>query len=96
MLQFCNGDRCNVPSTYSSSFIRYISKTTLNITTEKKLNTGSGNIGKGEINNRLCHFKDNMDIFDFQLTEYQMRIIDSVNINSRIRYDSDNCEWDQL
>ena len=44
----------------------------------------------------INHFKDNMDIFDFQLTEYQMRIIDSVNINSRIRYDSDNCEWDQL
>lgn len=42
------------------------------------------------------HFKDNMKIFDFQLSDDQMRIIDSMNINSRTRYDSDNCEWDRL
>lgn len=42
------------------------------------------------------HFKDNMNIFDFELDERQMRIIDSMNINARTRYDSDNCEWDQL
>lgn len=42
------------------------------------------------------HFKDNMKIFDFQLSDVQMRIIDSMNINSRTRYDSDNCEWDRL
>ena len=42
------------------------------------------------------HLKDNLDIFDFELTDYQMKIIDSVNINARTRYDSDNCEWDRL
>lgn len=42
------------------------------------------------------HFKDNMNIFDFELDERQMKIIDSMNINARTRYDSDNCEWDQL
>ena len=42
------------------------------------------------------HFRDNMNVFDFQLTEEQMRIIDSMNINARTRYDSDNCEWDRL
>ena len=44
----------------------------------------------------LEHLRDNMDVFDFQLTDNQMKIIDSVNINARTRYDSDNCEWDRL
>lgn len=44
----------------------------------------------------LSHFKENMDIFNFKLTNEQMKIIDSMNINSRTRYDSDNCEWDRL
>lgn len=42
------------------------------------------------------HFINNLDIFDFELTEQQMNTIDSLNINSRTRYDSDNCEWDRL
>lgn len=44
----------------------------------------------------LEHLRDNMDVFDFQLTDNQMKIIDSININARTRYDSDNCEWDRL
>ena len=44
----------------------------------------------------LQHFKDNMNVFDFVLSDTQMKIIDSMNINSRTRYDSDNCEWDRL
>lgn len=44
----------------------------------------------------ISHLKNNMNIFDFELTDTQMKIIDSVNINSRTRYDSDNCEWDRL
>ena len=44
----------------------------------------------------LEHLKDNMDVLDFLLTDNQMKIIDSVNINARTRYDSDNCEWDRL
>lgn len=42
------------------------------------------------------HFKNNMDIFDFALSDVQMKVIDSMNINARTRYDSDNCEWDRL
>lgn len=44
----------------------------------------------------IKHFKDNMEIFDFTLSDNQMKIIDSININARTRYDSDNCEWDRL
>lgn len=42
------------------------------------------------------HFKENMRIFDFELSDEQMEVINSVNINARTRYDSDNCEWDRL
>ncbi len=44
----------------------------------------------------IKHFKDNMGVFDFELSDAQMKIIDSMNINARTRYDSDNCEWDRL
>lgn len=35
----------------------------------------------------------NMDIFDFELSHDDMKKIDSVNINSRLRYDPDNCDF---
>ena len=44
----------------------------------------------------ISHFKGNMNVFDFELNDKQMKMIDSMNINSRTRYDSDNCEWDRL
>lgn len=44
----------------------------------------------------IDHFRDNMKVFDFELSDAQMKIIDSMNINARTRYDSDNCEWDKL
>lgn len=31
--------------------------------------------------------------FDFQLEEEDMLAIDGININSRLRYDSDNCDF---
>ena len=37
--------------------------------------------------------KENLDIFDFQLTDSEMKTIDGFNINARIRYDPDNCDF---
>lgn len=39
---------------------------------------------------------ENISIFDFQLTDEEMRLIDSININSRLRYDPDNCDFSIL
>lgn len=39
---------------------------------------------------------ENIDIFDFVLTDDEMGIIDSFNINSRLRYDPDNCDFSIL
>ena len=44
----------------------------------------------------LTHLKSNLDVFDFELDDQDMQLIESMNINSRTRYDSDNCEWDRL
>ena len=40
--------------------------------------------------------KENMRIFDFELTQQEMAAIDGVNINSRLRYDPDNCDFSIL
>lgn len=39
---------------------------------------------------------ENISIFDFELTEDEMKTIDGVNINSRLRYDPDNCDFSIL
>ncbi|WP_010254882.1 aldo/keto reductase family protein [Treponema primitia] len=42
------------------------------------------------------HQIKNISIFDFELTEEEINIIDSFNINSRLRYDPDNCDFSVL
>lgn len=39
---------------------------------------------------------ENINIFDFQLTDEEMQAIDGININSRLRYDPDNCDFSIL
>lgn len=43
-----------------------------------------------------AHQKENLDIFDFELTDGEMKAMDAVNINSRLRYDPDNCDFSIL
>lgn len=42
------------------------------------------------------HQKNDFDIFDFEIEEEDMKKIDALNINSRIRYDPDNCDFHSL
>lgn len=39
------------------------------------------------------HQKDNINIFDFVLEDEDMKIIDGLNLDSRLRYDPDNCDF---
>ena len=39
---------------------------------------------------------ENISIFDFELTDEEMGQIDGININSRLRYDPDNCDFSIL
>lgn len=38
----------------------------------------------------------NIDVFDFRLTQEEVESIDRININSRLRYDPDNCDFSLL
>lgn len=40
--------------------------------------------------------RQNFEIFDFELTDEEMKSIDSININSRLRYDSDNLDFHSI
>ncbi len=37
-----------------------------------------------------------LDVFDFNLTDDELKTIDAININSRLRYDPDNCDFSIL
>ena len=41
----------------------------------------------------LGRMLQNLDVFDFKLTKAELEDIDSININSRLRYDPDNCDF---
>ncbi len=42
------------------------------------------------------HQVENFSIFDFELSSDDMAAIDAININSRLRYDPDNCDFSIL
>jgi diketogulonate reductase-like aldo/keto reductase len=42
------------------------------------------------------HQIENFNIFDFELSQEDMAAIDAININSRMRYDPDNCDFSIL
>lgn len=39
---------------------------------------------------------ENTNIYDFNLTDEEIDSITRININSRLRYDPDNCDFRQL
>lgn len=41
----------------------------------------------------LAHLKNNIDIFDFEISKEDMDLIDGINIDSRLRYHPDNCDF---
>lgn len=42
------------------------------------------------------HQLENFNIFDFELSQEDVNAIDAININSRLRYDPDNCDFSIL
>ena len=43
--------------------------------------------------NKPYHQVESASVFDFELTSDEMNTIDRLNINSRLRYDPDNCDF---
>lgn len=42
------------------------------------------------------HLKENFNIFDFNLSKEEVEQISAININSRLRYDPDHCDFRRL
>jgi len=45
---------------------------------------------------KVDHLKENMDTFNFELSEEELIAINNINIDSRLRYDPDNCDFNKL
>lgn len=45
---------------------------------------------------KCCHMLENLDIFDFSLTEDEIKKISKININSRLRFDPDNVDFKKI
>lgn len=44
----------------------------------------------------IKHLNENFDIFNFELSDSEINKINLININSRLRYDPDNCDFTKL
>lgn len=44
----------------------------------------------------VCRMIQNLNVFDFKLLQDEVEAIDAININSRLRYDPDNCDFTLL
>lgn len=84
---------------------RIINNKRLNLFAKKNNKTVSQIILRWHIENNLipvvstssiAHFQENIDVFDFELTEREVKYIDSLNLNSRLRYDSEKCDFVNL
>lgn len=68
-------------------------KTPLQIILRWHIENGIVPIPRSTNENRL---RQNIDVFDFSLTPNEVESIDKININSRLRYDPDNCDFTLL
>lgn len=68
-------------------------KTTMQIILRWHIENGVIPIPRSTNKERL---KQNIDVFDFSLTKDEVECIDKININSRLRYDPDNCDFTLL
>lgn len=68
-------------------------KTPMQIILRWHIENGIIPIPRSTNGNRL---KQNIDVFDFSLTPEEVESIDKININSRLRYDPDNCDFTLL
>ncbi|MDD3225149.1 MAG: aldo/keto reductase [Clostridium sp.] len=75
----------NIAEKYHKSMAQIILKWHIQIGNIPIVNTSS-----------IDHLKDNIDIFDFALTNEEVDSITKININSRLRYDPDNCDFSKL
>ena len=45
---------------------------------------------------KFSRLKENISIFDFALSDEEMKAIDGINMNVRLRHNPDNCDFSKL